>query len=428
MKDSNRSQGARGETRKGFAMRDRSWRLVFAAVVIAAATGLVILVTSGSPRQGSQVSGPAEAPSETLGTQPSVPLLPAPGPDTIAIPASPSGASGSTTNPLGSPAAALASCPALSAAPSSITFSVSGAGFSEACYQIPANASIGASLVDSIVNPSTKLTVVLDVTISSVTNPVVAQQVTPTTSVQAPGLTYPTSAFPLVVPSNAIYTSATATDDQPVSFTIPPLPPGQYLLQVPAVPTIGAAILSVGGVMAASPTTTSSPAAPTTSTTLGSAAPSGVTILASTPANQARIESAFKAWEMLPLSCQAQVVPGSDRYATDGATGVTWAIAKFQPSPTCTNTQMYAGGPSQQVSPDQIGPFEGGYSPLGVFEESSGGWTMNEEGGSPFPCPALGGNLPGPGNAAVPPNILAAWGLPYASNCANVTYPPEPRG
>ena len=52
---------------------------------------------------------------------------------------------------------------------------------------------------------------------------------------------------------------------------------------------------------------------------------------------------------------------------------------------------------------------------------------MNEEGGSPFPCPAPGGMAPGAGNGALPAPALAAWRLSYATNCAFPSYPIQPR-
>jgi hypothetical protein len=51
---------------------------------------------------------------------------------------------------------------------------------------------------------------------------------------------------------------------------------------------------------------------------------------------------------------------------------------------------------------------------------------MNDEGGIPFPCPAPGGDAPGPFNGSLPPPVLAAWGFTYATNCASVYYPVQP--
>jgi hypothetical protein len=155
-----------------------------------------------------------------------------------------------------------------------------------------------------------------------------------------------------------------------------------------------------------------------------------VAVVEPTSADRVGVQLAFQSWEELPASCRAAIVPASDRYAKVSSSGITWAIARFEPAPGCTAGEdpAYPGGPPQPLTPDQIGPFGGGFRPLGVFEKVNGTWTMNEEGGSPFPCPAPGGQPPEQGNGSLPPNVLAAWRLSYASNCANVTYPPTPRG
>lgn len=143
------------------------------------------------------------------------------------------------------------------------------------------------------------------------------------------------------------------------------------------------------------------------------------------------IVSAFNSWEELPATCQALLVPGSLRVATLASTGVAWAMAAFKPVPDCSFTMGPAspGGPPRPIRIEQIGPWgREPQPPIGVFQRPPGqGWTMNSEGGKPFPCPAPGGIAPGPGNGALPAELIRKWDLRYATNCAEVSYPMRPR-
>lgn len=145
----------------------------------------------------------------------------------------------------------------------------------------------------------------------------------------------------------------------------------------------------------------------------------------------AAITAAFNSWEILPATCQGVIIPGTLRIATVKSTGVSWAIAAFEPAPGCSANLAPAspGGPPRPLGPEQIRPWS--YVPqptIGVFQRQPGqSWSMNSEGGRPFPCPAPGGRAPGPGNGALPPEVLVKWDLEYAPNCADVVYPLRPK-
>ena len=146
--------------------------------------------------------------------------------------------------------------------------------------------------------------------------------------------------------------------------------------------------------------------------------------------DMAQLVNAFNSWEMLPTTCLAELISGSVRVATVPNTGASWAIANFRPPSDCVKTmRSRTPGATVTVPLAQIGPWgRVPQPPVGVFERMRGGaWVMNDEGGRPFPCPAPGGSAPGPGNGALPASVLATWHLKYASGCAEVVYPLEPR-
>lgn len=139
------------------------------------------------------------------------------------------------------------------------------------------------------------------------------------------------------------------------------------------------------------------------------------------------ITSAFNTWEFLPSTCQGVIVPGTLKTARLSS-GVSWAIATFMPATGCSYSQQAPGYPRQTFAVQQIGPWGAPSPPIGVFERQPGQrWSMNQEGGTPFPCPDLGGHGPGPENGAIPPEVLAKWHLKYAPDCSNVAYPARPR-
>lgn len=143
------------------------------------------------------------------------------------------------------------------------------------------------------------------------------------------------------------------------------------------------------------------------------------------------ITVAFNAYELLPATCEGVIIPGTLRVAKVGSTGVWWAMAAFEPEPACSHSlaPASAGGPPRPLKPEQIRPW--GYVPqptIGIFQRLLGqSWSMNQEGGRPFPCPAPGGRAPGPGNGALPPEVLRMWDLEYAPNCDDVVYPMRPK-
>lgn len=157
---------------------------------------------------------------------------------------------------------------------------------------------------------------------------------------------------------------------------------------------------------------------------------SAVTTEAPTATDTVQLDAAFASYERIVTSCAVEPQAGSVKIGVVNATGVSWAIAKFQPASTCViNSAAPIVGSDRtttQINPDRLRVFAD--PPVGVFERSArGGWQMNQEGGIPFPCPAPSGIAPGLGNGAIPAEVLSSWGLPYAANCSTVRYPPVPR-
>jgi hypothetical protein len=350
---------------------------------------------------------------------------------TLPIPASPSGAFGSTTNPLGSPAEAMVACGPSSPETTSLAIAISNSGFGAPCYGVIAGKPTPAVLTDTAVNSSTGLTISVEVTIAVLSSPVVGEDALAgpvrNSNVRV-GPSSVTPAFPNpvpdVVPQNALYTSPTAPTDDPVSFALPPLPVGKYLLQLPTLPTVPSAVLNVSPGSPSGPTPTSTTVIAETSSTTDPQG-TGVKVLQPSASDIQALVNAFDSWEGLPSTCSGEVVANSQHFAVITPSGDEWAIAQFRPSATCT-IKSDGGG---SVPPSAFGPFaERSGPPMAVFERSSGDeWAMNSEGGHPFPCPAPAGAAPGPGNGSLPRDVLAAWGLSYASNCAFVSYPPQPR-
>jgi len=104
-------------------------------------------------------------------------------------------------------------------------------------------------------------------------------------------------------------------------------------------------------------------------------------------------------------------------------------MASFEAASDCTVTlaPTTPGGTSPTVPANHLGPFASTTNaPIGIFQEVNGTWTMDDEGGVPFPCPAPEGDTPGPGNGALPAAVFAVWGLQYATNCSFVGYSPQP--
>lgn len=344
---------------------------------------------------------------------------------TLPIPMSPTGSFGSRSNPLGAPGESVSRCRGRGVASLAIQLAVSEAGFSEYCFVVPAKTQIPVQLAGTVVNRETGLVVPLNVVIATASNPVVAQAQTPDSGDSPPGLTMLSGTnVPNLRLKNAIYTSPTAADSNPIQFVLPALDAGEYLLQTPTVPTVPSALLIV---VAAADQVVRPPPFTIVPTTLG--APRALEVNP-TDSGRAGLEEAFATWERLPSTCPADVVPGSMRFArtTDGT---MWAIARFMPSPSCSHSLApeVPGGPHRVVPPGMVGPFgRTSGPPLGVFQQKQGGdWVMNQEGGDPFPCPAQGGLEPGPGNGALPAAVLGAWEMTYASDCAFPQYPQRPR-
>lgn len=210
-------------------------------------------------------------------------------------PATPTGSLGSATNPFGSPATPATQCASTGSPTAALALTVANQGFSQACYAVPAQQAVPASLTNGVVNTSTGLTITLEVTISTIANPVVGQQIPPPGAATADTSqrTLPQSSLPNVELQNAVYTSPSATDGNPLSFTIPPLSAGSYLLQLPTYPTVPSAVLTVGGAGAAS----SGPEPVTTTTTVDT---SGVSTVAATTASEEELDVALRAGRISP--------------------------------------------------------------------------------------------------------------------------------
>jgi len=405
-----------------------SGRLSFVVVAALLLVGALVLTTAGgTSNRGLQVRSvsPSTLRPIPLQVQPVPASGATPGPERISIPSAPSGEVGSVTNPLGSPAESLPGCAADAVVPqAALAVNLTSAGFSAKCYTVSATGATSVVLTDGLTNTGTGLTIAADVTVSTVLNPVVSQVAK--RAAQLPGLTVPSQPDADVNLRNAIFTSPTAADGSPVMFSLPALPAGQYLLQLPTQPALPAAVLTV--VPAAAQFSGPSPAPAG-----GSRLPNvpGAAVLQPTAADQGALEGAFGSWEHLPKTCGAAIVPGSELIAQISADGTEWATAQFRPAQSCAYVLAPAGPglPPRSVAPDMIGPFaETPGPPVGVFEKSPGGaWLMNQEGGRPYPCPASGGVTPGPGNGALPASVLTAWGLTYAPDCAFPVYPPQPR-
>jgi hypothetical protein len=152
--------------------------------------------------------------------------------------------------------------------------------------------------------------------------------------------------------------------------------------------------------------------------------PPAVEVVQATTAELSALDVAYgEFWNLPPSVCPADALPSSVKTATVESTGVSWAIARFQPGAGCS-LKVGTATPGVTVAEDpyHIPAFldgAGDQPPLGVFERpDGGGWRINSTASYPFPCPALYGLAPGPGNGAVPADVLQAWGLAYAANCA----------
>lgn len=400
----------------------RAWVLGGVAVILVGVA--VFRFSDGGSNPGRSVDLEAGGPGLTpLQVGPSAPSAAISGGASLPIPDVPAGPFGSPSNPLGGPGESLAACTARKTQPSTgLRFTVTNAGFASYCYNVPVKTAVKVELTDELINSATGLIIPITITLAKPASPVVAQRA-PIDSSAFPGMTVSQRPEPTVDLRQALFTSPTAPDKNPVVFDLPPLESGHYLLQLPTAPSVPSAVLIVAP--AVGPVDQPTFPAPKPSPVPGTIEPAR--LVQASPSEERALEDAFGSWERLPPTCPAVVVSGSARFAKT-TEGVGWAMARFEPSPTCSYSMAPAseGGPRRSVAPKMIGPF--GRSPIGIFEQQPGGsWNMNQEGGRPFPCPAPGGVAPGPGNGSLPASVLVAWGLFYASDCAFPTYPLQPR-
>ncbi len=150
-----------------------------------------------------------------------------------------------------------------------------------------------------------------------------------------------------------------------------------------------------------------------------------VSVLRLDSGTEAGLVSAFDTYLGMPKTCTAQTVPGAVWIAKVKATGASFAIAGFQPAPSCRISMD-----GQTIPPNRYGRF--GIlppPPAGLFErQPDGKWVMNVETGKPFPCPphTVTGAAPGDGSPVVPKDVLDAWHIPYYSSTCVTTVPRPP--
>ncbi|MDQ6782486.1 MAG: hypothetical protein M3063_03365 [Actinomycetota bacterium] len=156
----------------------------------------------------------------------------------------------------------------------------------------------------------------------------------------------------------------------------------------------------------------------------------GVSVFTPGPSDLQGLDRAFISYEQLPATCPVETVPGSAHTTTIQTTGISWAVASFVPAPSCKI--VYEEKPA---NPNEYGVFyqvpskrQNPPTPVrGVFERPKGGqWTMNSQTGYPFPCPSPKGHEPGPVSPALPPKVLTALHMAYASGCENLVVPFAP--
>lgn len=167
------------------------------------------------------------------------------------------------------------------------------------------------------------------------------------------------------------------------------------------------------------------------STGVSTAAPHATVAIAS-PADVAGLEAAFVSYWSEPSTCPVTVT-GPVRMAID-ASGTGWAMALVVPGGTCIGYDVGFFGEAPGPGPNGLHPVDISHGePFSTGEPSvfmrkpGQAWVMDSLAGTPFPCPAPGGLAPGPGNGALPADVVAAFGLTYPNNCASVVYPYAPR-
>ena len=112
-----------------------------------------------------------------------------------------------------------------------------------------------------------------------------------------------------------------------------------------------------------------------------------------TAADKAALAAAFVAYDQIPAGDITGTQSGSVYLATVPSTGTTWALASFEPSTTAgqqTLVRLQDGGRTA------------------IFSKKSGaGWVVLSNGAVPF-CPS---------QTALPPAVVALWGLTDAEGC-----------
>ncbi len=130
------------------------------------------------------------------------------------------------------------------------------------------------------------------------------------------------------------------------------------------------------------------------STTTSSTGGSGPVNVVATSADKAALTTAYAAYKQVDLSEIEGTSPGSVYLASVPSTGTYWALASFLPSATA----------SQQT---EVGMQDGGET--GIFTRTgNGSWTMVSLGSEPF-CPS---------KTAIPPAVVALWGLTDPPECS----------
>jgi len=110
-----------------------------------------------------------------------------------------------------------------------------------------------------------------------------------------------------------------------------------------------------------------------------------------TPAVRQQLIAAYESGRQLPANGVTETRPGSVYYALDPATGMHWAVANFDPSPTLSLRQSVS--------------FQDGGS-IGVFREAGASWRLLGVGGEPADC-----------SHYIPLNVRSVWHWAPTQGC-----------
>jgi hypothetical protein len=138
------------------------------------------------------------------------------------------------------PSTCSSSTPSVIGSSITLTVSSSATGFSENCYFANSGDAMNIIFDNLATNPSSGMPFAMAFSISEMTRPVIGQAVNTGTNAEAPAGLLPATATPLPVinDQNALFVSPTASDQNPLTFMAPALPPGQYSVQLLTAPRL----------------------------------------------------------------------------------------------------------------------------------------------------------------------------------------------